>query len=79
MVRYGGIAWPKFYPCMLPIGLLTGMVLDPYQVVMYIDRVPNRNSPPAILLRESYRVGSNAAVTRPAVAACMTGKLGFEG
>ena len=24
-------------------------------VVMYIDRVPNRNSPPAILLRESYR------------------------
>lgn len=25
---------------------------------MYIDRVPNRNSPPAILLRESYRVGS---------------------
>lgn len=26
-------------------------------VVMYIDRVPNRNSPPAILLRESYRQG----------------------
>ena len=24
---------------------------------MYIDRVPNRNSPPAILLRESYREG----------------------
>ena len=24
---------------------------------MYIDRVPNRNSPPAILLRESYRQG----------------------
>ena len=24
-------------------------------VVMYIERVPNRNSPPAILLRESYR------------------------
>jgi hypothetical protein len=23
---------------------------------MYIDVVPNRNSPPAILLRESYRV-----------------------
>ena len=22
---------------------------------MYVDRVPNRNSPPAILLRESYR------------------------
>lgn len=28
-----------------------------YHVVMYIDRVPNRNSPPAILLRESYREG----------------------
>lgn len=26
-------------------------------VAMYIDRVPNRNSPPAILLRESYREG----------------------
>lgn len=24
---------------------------------MYIERVPNRNSPPAILLRESYREG----------------------
>ena len=26
-------------------------------MVMYIDSVPNRNSPPAILLRESYREG----------------------
>jgi hypothetical protein len=26
-------------------------------VVMYIDAVPNRNSPPAVLLRESYREG----------------------
>ena len=25
---------------------------------MYIESVPNRNSPPAILLRESYREGS---------------------
>jgi hypothetical protein len=24
---------------------------------MYIEAVPNRNSPPAVLLRESYRVG----------------------
>jgi hypothetical protein len=24
---------------------------------MYIEAVPNRNSPPAILLRESYRDG----------------------
>ena len=27
-------------------------------VVMYIESVPNRNSPPAILLRESYREGA---------------------
>lgn len=27
-------------------------------VVMYIEPVPNRNSPPAVLLRESYREGS---------------------
>lgn len=26
-------------------------------VGMYIERVPNRNSPPAVLLRESYREG----------------------
>ncbi len=25
---------------------------------MYVERVPNRNSPPAVLLRESYRDGS---------------------
>lgn len=37
---------------------LTRRVRGVYVVVMYIDRVPNRNSPPAILLRESYRVGS---------------------
>src|ERR1700738_1392559 len=24
---------------------------------MYVERIPNRNSPPAILLRESYRQG----------------------
>src|SRR4029450_4342167 len=28
-----------------------------YFVFMYIERVPNRNSPPAILLRESFREG----------------------
>lgn len=28
-----------------------------YDVIMHIDIVPNRNSTPAILLRESYRVG----------------------
>jgi transposase len=31
--------------------------LSVYIAVMYIDKVPNRNSPPAILLRESHRVG----------------------
>lgn len=29
----------------------------PHNVGMYIARVPNRNSPPALLLRESYREG----------------------
>lgn len=33
---------------------MVGMVI---RVVMYIDTVPNRNSPPCILLRESYRKG----------------------
>ncbi len=26
-------------------------------IAMYIEKVPNRNSPPAVLLRESYREG----------------------
>jgi len=33
------------------------MVLVGYDVAMYIARIPNRKSPPAILLRESYREG----------------------
>ena len=28
-----------------------------YKVDMYVARIPNRGSPPAILLRESYREG----------------------
>lgn len=28
-----------------------------FYVFMYIERVPNRNSPPAILLRASFREG----------------------
>ena len=31
------------------------MLLLCYKVIMYVTRVPNRGSPPAILLRESYR------------------------
>lgn len=30
---------------------------EPYDVGMYIARIPNRSSPPAFLLRESYREG----------------------
>ena len=33
------------------------VVLCCYIVAMYIESVPNRNSPPAILLRESFRDG----------------------
>ncbi|ARI82011.1 hypothetical protein BH695_2732 [Microcystis aeruginosa PCC 7806SL] len=29
-------------------------------IAMYIEKVPNRNSPPAVLLRESYREGDQA-------------------
>lgn len=36
-------------PCVLPIGV--------YNAVMHIDIVPNRGSPPTVLLRESYREG----------------------
>src|ERR1039458_8038736 len=36
--------------------ILANMHLIPYYVSMYVATVPNRNSPPAILLRESYRL-----------------------
>src|SRR6266849_7277528 len=32
-----------------------------YNVAMHIDIVPNRKSPPAVLLRESYREGTNVS------------------
>lgn len=31
---------------------------------MYVERIPNRNSPPAILLRESYRDGDKIRKAR---------------
>jgi hypothetical protein len=35
------------------------MAMLRYALAMYIESVPNRNSPPAILLRESYRDGKS--------------------
>ena len=38
---------------------LNGQEFSPFarMIAMYIEKVPNRNSPPAVLLRESYREG----------------------
>jgi len=36
---------------------LVDMIVIVYYVSMYVARVPNRKSPPAFLVRESYRVG----------------------
>ena len=33
----------------------TLVLLACYTVIMYVTRVPNRGSPPAVLLRESFR------------------------
>src|SRR5256885_15361603 len=38
-------------------GIVFGLLLV-YNVPMYIETVPNRNSPPAVLLREGWREGS---------------------
>ena len=35
--------------------MLTWLAFITTFIAMYIERVPNRNSPPAVLLRESYR------------------------
>lgn len=40
--------------CIKTLALFT---LGAYPVLMYIERVPNRSSPPAVLLRESWRDG----------------------
>jgi hypothetical protein len=37
---------------------------------MYVERIPNRNSPPAILLRESYREGNKIKKRTHANLAC---------
>jgi len=37
-----------------------------YTVAMYIETVPNRSSPPAILLREPTRVGMQVRKRTPA-------------
>jgi hypothetical protein len=51
----------SLYPCFssdfLQIFFRFTLPVFGYNVVMYIERVPNRNSPPAVLLRESYREG----------------------
>ena len=39
------------------IFFLTWRIRDDFKLAMYVERIPNRNSPPAILLRESYRDG----------------------
>jgi len=38
--------------------LIDNVVPCRYIIAMYIESVPNRNSPPAILLRESFRDGA---------------------
>jgi hypothetical protein len=43
--------YTNFYPLYL-------LKKIPYTVAMYIEIVPNRNSPPTMLLRESYRDGA---------------------
>ncbi len=43
------------YPCNGTVKMLTTHPLSINVVSMYIERVPNRKSPPAVLLRESYR------------------------
>jgi len=43
-----GVSWPSYS---------LSQHLACYEVDMYVARVPNRGSPPAILLRESYREG----------------------
>ena len=39
---------------------------------MYVERIPNRNSPPAILLRESYRQGRQIKSARSPI--CRIGR-----
>src|SRR6516165_2637310 len=45
------------YPCTFKFYLVFYYIIS-YNEAMYIDVVPNRHSPPAILLRESVRDGT---------------------
>ena len=51
----------KVYPCIV-WGLAFIDLVFFYKWAMYIDIVPNRNSRPAILLRESDREGNRGTV-----------------
>lgn len=42
---------------------------------MYIDAVPNRNSPPAILLREAYREGGKVKKRTLANLSCLPAEV----
>lgn len=64
LLRLPSFLFSKMYPCILFAKIFALLVLNTllsimtrYNVDMYIDRIPNRNSKPCILLRESYRVG----------------------
>lgn len=55
-----GLGWlfrPRVSPCMFRTRILHCGDVRRSNVFTYIARVPNRNSPPAVLLRESYREG----------------------
>ena len=41
---------------------------------MYVTRIPNRNSPPAVLLRESYRGESGTVESRPSPTSRLAGE-----
>ena len=51
------------YPCISCIIYLILFIIFIIIIPMYIERVPNRNSPPAVLLRESFREDGVELVT----------------
>jgi hypothetical protein len=44
---------------------------------MFIERIPNRNSPPAILIRESYREGQKVIPSLGAFALLLSMGISF--
>ena len=65
----------KLYPCKCSVLSCFGVKIGIYMGAMYIESIRNRNSPPAVLLRESYRDNGKVCKRTLANLSCLSGEV----